>query len=258
MPTVDNRLSTRLELQNGGFIVSLIPENRHPAWSDFLDQKTMAMLDEIESCLGEDINPRKQDVLRFLTIDPGQVKVVILGQDPYPEPGAATGRAFEVGTLKSWHQPFRQVSLKNIVRLIYKTYNHIEDYSDIPTFSQILPEINDGRFALESPDRLFKAWERQGVLLLNVWLTSCASSPGAHRRIWHPFSKRLLNYLSGTYPDLTWFLWGKHVISYKPEIHSGTLMESRHPMMCSTAYPDDFLKSDCFRNTMKIINWKGK
>jgi len=255
---VDDGHLTRLELQNGGIDVSLIPENTHPAWSDFLDQKTVAMLDEIESCLGENINPPRTNVLRFLTLDPGKVKVVILGQDPYPEPGAATGRAFEVGTLKSWHQPFRQVSLKNIVRLIYKTYNHIEHYSDIPTFTQILPEIADGRFVLESPDRIFESWERQGVLLLNVWLTSAASAPGAHRRIWHPFSVRLLNYLSGTYPELTWFLWGKHVISYKAQILSGTLLESRHPMMCSSAYPDDFLKSDCFLNTMNIINWKGK
>lgn len=238
--------------------MSFIPENAHPAWSDFLDHNTVEMLEGIEACLGEDINPRKQNVLRFLTVDPGQVRVTILGQDPYPEPGAATGRAFEVGTLKSWHQPFRQVSLKNIVRLVYKTYKHIEDYSDIPTFSKILPEIADGRFALESPDKLFEAWERQGVLLLNVWLSSSPSMPGAHRRIWHPFSVRLLNWLSRTYPDLVWFLWGKNVIFYKSEILSGTLMESRHPMMCSSAYPDDFLKSDCFKNTMKIINWMGK
>lgn len=238
--------------------MSLIPENRHPAWSDFLDHKTVEMLEAIESCLEDDINPPKPNVMRFLSVDPERVKVVILGQDPYPEPGAATGRAFEVGTLKSWQQPFKQVSLKNIVRLIYKTYHQIENYSDIPTYSQILPEIADGRFPFAPPDRLFESWERQGVLLLNVWLTSSASRPGAHRRIWHPFSIRLLNYLSTTYPDLIWFLWGKNVIAYQSEILSGTLIESRHPMMCSAAYPDDFLKSDCFKNTMKIINWKGK
>lgn len=238
--------------------MSFIPENAHPAWSDLLDKKTIEMLGKIESCLGENVTPEKESMLRFLTVDPGKIKVVILGQDPYPEPGVATGRAFEVGTLRSWHQSFRQVSLKNIVRLIYKTYNNIEDYSDIPTFSQILPEIADGRFNLESPERIFKAWERQGVLLLNIWLSTCPSEPGAHRRIWHPFSVRLLNYLSGNLPDLIWFLWGKNVISYKPEILSGTLIESRHPMMCSSSYPDDFLKSDCFKNTMKIINWMGK
>ena len=138
--------------------MSFIPENAHPAWSDLLDKKTIEMLGKIESCLGENVTPEKESMLRFLTVDPGKIKVVILGQDPYPEPGVATGRAFEVGTLRSWHQSFRQVSLKNIVRLIYKTYNRIEDYSDIPTFSQILPEIADGRFNLETPERIFKAW----------------------------------------------------------------------------------------------------
>jgi len=245
-------------IHNRGSKMSFIPENAHPAWSDFLDAKTVGMLKTIESRLGEDICPEKEKVLRFLAVDPGKVKVVILGQDPYPERGVATGRAFEVGTLKSWNQPFRQVSLKNIVRLIYKTYNNIEEYSAIPNFSQVLKEIENGRFPIESPGKIFESWERQGVLLLNVWLSTCVSEPGAHRHIWHPFSVRLLNWLSQNYPGLTWFLWGKNVISYKPEILSGTLIESRHPMMCSSAYPDDFLKSDCFKRTMKIINWTGR
>lgn len=238
--------------------MSLIPENIHPAWSDFLDSRTMNLLEDIESHLGDDITPGKDKILRFMTVDPGNVKVVILGQDPYPEPGAATGRAFEVGILKSWHQPFRQVSLKNIVRLIYKSYNNVEDYSKIPSFSEILREIDGGKFSIASPDRLFESWECQGVLLLNVWLSTGVLKPGAHRKIWHNFSVRLLNWLSCTYPELVWFLWGKNVISYRPEILSGTFFESRHPMMCSSSYPDDFLKSECFRKTMQIINWTGK
>lgn len=236
----------------------LIPENCHPFWSDFLDPIVIAMLDRIESEIGEDVNPEKQHILRFLANDLNKITVVILGQDPYPEHSAATGRAFEVGTLESWQQPFRQVSLKNIIRLIYKSYNNIENYNDIPPFSRISRDIAAGGFRLEEPQKLFKSWENQGVLLLNIWLSCGVSCPGAHRQIWQPFSIRLLNYISLKKPDIHWFLWGKNAISYKSCIVSGNLHESRHPMMCSELYEDDFLKTDCIEKTMSLINWMGK
>jgi len=71
-----------------------------------------------------------------------------ISHDPYPEKGIATGRAFEVGGLKSWEQPFRQVSLKNIIRLIHKSYNNITRYEDIPSFTEIKKEIKAGRFPI--------------------------------------------------------------------------------------------------------------
>lgn len=238
--------------------MSLIPENCHPSWSGFLDPIITVMLDRLESELGDNITPEKEYILRFLTTDLNSTRVVILGQDPYPERRAATGRAFEVGTLESWHQPFRQISLKNIIRLIYKSYKNIERYSDIPKYSEILGEIAAGRFNLEGPQNLFKSWENQGVLLLNIWLSCSVSCPGTHRQLWQPFSIRLLNYISQKNPNLHWLLWGKNAISYKSCILSGAFYESRHPMMCSEAYDDDFLKSDCIKRTMNLINWTGK
>lgn len=238
--------------------MSLIPAHVHPSWHDFLDAWAVDFLNDIEKELDGDTNPDREHMLRFLTTDLATRKVVLLGQDPYPEKGVATGRAFEVGGLDSWTRPFRQVSLKNMVRLIYKASQNIEDYAAVPTFRKILEEMGAGRFQLAEPCRLFKSWEEQGVLLLNIWFSVKPSQPGSHRTLWQPFSERLIAFISKQRPDLIWFLWGKGAMTCKAFIQSGTLYECRHPMMCSEAYEDDFLKSSCMKDTLSIIDWKGK
>jgi len=239
--------------------MSLIPINVHASWEAFLaDPWVNRYLEEAEERLGDAINPRKENILRFLTTDLNTRKVVLLGQDPYPQQGVATGRAFEVGGLKSWHQPFRQVSLKNMLRLIYITYHPVAHYKSIPTFGRVLMEMDAGSFQILPPDRLFASWEEQGVLLLNTWLSVEVSRPGSHGALWQPFSERLLTYISVQRPDLCWFLWGKNAQENKPFIKNGRFYECRHPMMCSESYADDFLKSTCLKETMSIIDWKGK
>lgn len=235
---------------------TLLPVKINDSWLDFLDSEIIEELNEISQRIGENVNPDADNILRFLRTDLSKMKVVILGQDPYPEKGVATGRAFEVGGLKSWDQPFRQVSLKNIIRLLYKSYNNITRYEDILSFEQIKNEIREGRFPLFPPDRLFSSWEKQGVLLLNTSFSCTPDNPGSHSQLWQNFSCRLIEYISENF-DLYWFLWGKHAYSMKPLIAKGNFFISRHPMLCSSKYEDDFLKSDCFLRTKDLINWLG-
>src|SRR6056297_1193057 len=138
--------------------MKLMPENHHSSWKNFLNKNKKLIL-EIEDKIGDNINPEPGNVLRFLNQDLSKIKIIILGQDPYPEKGRATGRAFEVGDLNSWNEKFRQVSLKNIVRSIHKTYNGYTEYQDIKKFSQIQKEIKKRRFKILSPNKLFKCWE---------------------------------------------------------------------------------------------------
>jgi len=236
--------------------MSLLPEKVHQSWSNFLSE-TLPMIEAIEKKLDGNFQPEKRRVLRFLETDANNLKIIILGQDPYPEKGKATGRAFEVGGLNAWDEPFRQVSLKNIVRLIYKGQKGIEEYDDIPKFSVIVDEIKEGRFTIASPPELFESLEKQGVLFLNTCFTVCPGKPMSHTEIWHEFTEKLLLWLSKNRPDLIWFLWGKNSQAFKSFIISGKFYESRHPMMCSKTYPDDFLKSNCMNDTKKIINWVG-
>ncbi|HHY64123.1 MAG TPA: uracil-DNA glycosylase [Clostridiaceae bacterium] len=237
--------------------MSLLPQKVHPSWNSFLSDDILEQFSEIEEAIGDKYTPSRDKVLRFLETDLSSMKIIILGQDPYPEEGVATGRAFEVGNLDSWSRPFRQVSLKNFVRLIYISKKSIDSYDRIPTFSRIVDEIEKESFRLAGPDRLFSSLERQGVLFLNTYFTVIPGKPLSHREVWQGFTEKLLSWISSMSPEMIWFLWGKNAQSFKPFISKGKFYESRHPMMCSSSYEDDFLKSDCMKNTSDIVDWTG-
>lgn len=235
----------------------MLPKEISPSWNGFLTDEILSMLESIEKQIGLFYTPIREKILRFLTWDLNSAKVCIIGQDVYFQPNVATGRSFEVGGLKSWEEPFRQVSLKNIIRLIHKTYRGITRYEDILKFSQIVSEMRDHSFPILPPVQLFNSLEAQGVLFLNTYLTCEINKPNSHRHIWENFARKLFGYISEQKPDLHWFLWGNEAISKAEYIHQGILSCNRHPMLCSEKYPDDFLKSCCFKNTMEIINWLG-
>lgn len=236
----------------------ILPNSVHPSWNDFLNDEIMQELKKIESCIGQDCNPsNRQQILRFLTSDIKKVKVIWLGQDVYPMKGVATGRSFEVGMLESWQQPFKQVSMKNIIRLIHKEYNDIDSYSEIRSYEEIKRELAAGTFQLQTPKKWFDALEEQGVLFLNTSFTCEPGKPNSHKNIWAHFSANVLRYISRTNTEIIWFLWGNEAIGNKAFIEQGIFYESRHPMMCSVKYENDFLKFDGFRETMQTINWLG-
>lgn len=237
--------------------IRILPESIHSSWDKFLDENALNELAAVEKKIGNNFTPPTGHILRFMVNDLNKLKIVILGQDPYPEKGVAMGRAFEVGGLNSWNAKFRQVSLKNIIRLIHKTYNNIVDYDEIKSFNNIKEEIATGQFKILPSDEMFESWERQGVLLLNACLTCEVGKPGSHKDIWAGFTERLIDYIVEQRPDLNWFLWGKNANAYSGRIKAGCIHSCRHPMMCSKQYEDDFLKSDCFKKTADIINWLG-
>ncbi len=237
----------------------VLPNNIHSSWDLFLTDDILSRLKVIESEIGDNFNPTENDkIFKFLSTDLNKVKVVWLGQDVYPAKGVATGRSFEVGGLNSWSDSFRQVSLKNIVRLIHKNYTGVIDYNRIKKFRDIQKEIEDGVFKIEPPNKLFNSLEEQGVLFLNTSFTCEVGQANSHKKIWEDFSKLVLNYISNKNPNIIWFLWGREAILNKEHIDKGIFYESRHPMMCSEKYEDDFLKFNGFKETMEMINWIGK
>lgn len=235
----------------------LIPENFDKSWESFLTEEIKSELDLIESKIGTDYTPEKNKVLRFLSLNLNNAKVVILGQDPYKPERVANGRSFQPDNLEDWKKPFKQVSLKNIIRLIYKSYNDISEYSNILSYKEITEKIKSGDFNIKPPKQWFDSLEQQGVLFLNTSLTCKINVSNSHKAIWENFSKELLNFISSEKSDLIWFLWGSESISNENFIKNGKVYKSRHPMMCSEKYDDDFLKCNCFKETMNIINWLG-
>jgi uracil-DNA glycosylase len=135
---------------------------------------------------------------------PDQVKVVILGQDPYHGPGQAHGLSFSV-------QAGVKVppSLKNIFR-----------------------ELQDDLKLPSPPHGDLSGWARQGVLLLNTVLTVRAHQANAHRkRGWEPITDAIIERLSETQEHVVFVLWGKpaqkkHAL-ISPSKH--TIIQSVHP-----------------------------
>ena len=238
--------------------MKFLPNYIDPAWQDFLTDEIREELYNIEQQVGGNYNPTNPEyVLRFLTVPLDEIKIIWLGQDVYPAEGVATGRAFEVGHLDSWQAPFRQASLRNIVRLIHKNYHDIKEYESIQTFQKIRKEIANGHFPIVSPPEWFASLEKQGVLFLNSAFTCEINKANSHKQIWQPFSEQLLQYIGKRRPDIIWFLWGKEALEKKKYIKHGVFKESRHPSRCSKAYDDDFLKFSGFQDTMHIIDWLG-
>ena len=238
--------------------MEFLPKHIDSAWQDFLTTDIREELHHIEKQIGENYNPTNPEyILRFLTVPLDEIKIIWLGQDVYPAEGVATGRAFEVGHLNSWQAPFRQASLRNIVRLIHKNYHEIEEYDDIRTFQNIRKEIENDSFPIAPPPKWFASLEKQGVLFLNSAFTCEINKANSHKQIWQPFSAQLLQYIGKRRPDIIWFLWGKEAMEKKKYIKHGVFKESRHPSRCSKAYDDDFLKFSGFQDTMHMIDWLG-
>ena len=121
------------------------------------------------------------------------VKIVIIGQDPYPTPGAFDGIPFS-NSLQNVVQP----SLKTILREINRdVYNN-----------------NTSKFA---DDKNLLRWTKQGILLLNTAHTVRAYNPGTHLEIWNPFTNFVISKLIER-KNLIWLLWGAKAQKYEKDI----------------------------------------
>ena len=228
----------------------LNPETVHKTWKPFFSNTIVNELIEIEKKIDKNYTPLNNKVLRFSSVDLTKVKIVIVGQDPYPQAGIATGRAFEVNGLKSWGIAFKQSSLRNILKLLYKTYK-----GELIKFSELRNKINE--FNVLPPNELFNNWEKQGVLLLNIYLTCEVNAPRSHRKQWVSFSKKLFSYINNVNKNANWFLWGNESQQFIKNIDMKNVFISDHPMICSVRKKGSFINSDCFEKTKHLFNWLG-
>ena len=146
-------------------------------------QKPLSYVAE-QTAAGREIYPSNDNIFRALDLTPIEnVKVVILGQDPYHGPNQAHGLSFSVN--KGERIP---PSLKNI----YK-----ELHNDIK---------------MDTPDHGFlEGWARQGVLLLNTTLTVERGKPASHKgRGWEEFTDAVIGQVSALDRPVVFMLWGAH------------------------------------------------
>ena len=132
------------------------------------------------------------------------VKVVLLGQDPYHGPGQAMGLSFSVP----------------------------ENIPAPPSLKNIFKEIQDDLGITMSGYPNLENWARQGVLLLNAVLTVRASEAASHGNIgWKEFTDAVIRYLSENTEGLVFLLWGNFARSKKTLIDTSRhyVLEAAHP-----------------------------
>ena len=184
---------------------------------------------------GYNVYPPKKDVFSAMqAVDYKDVKVVIIGQDPYHGAGQANGMAFAVNT---------GVTLP-------------------PSLVNIFKEI-ESEFGVFPCGSTLKGWAKQGVLLLNTVLTVRESQPQSHSSFgWQQFTDSVIECCNERETPMVFILWGANAIAKKRLISSRHLiLESVHPSPLS-AYRgffgcNHFKKANEFllANGMGEIDW---
>ena len=170
---------------------------------------------------GYKFEPLPQNVFRAFRECPfNDCKVVIVGQDPYPQHGVATGLAFANDIVQDAPE-IMSPSLKIIRESVFS----LAKFGEFPTF-----------------DPSLQSWAKQGVLLLNSALTVATDKPDSHAKAWKPFFAKLATQLSLEKPNLCWILFGKRAWELNNYISSGKVLTEYHPAYFA-------------RNNIQMGNW---
>ena len=167
-----------------------------------------------EKTLGKLIYPSGPNIFKAFSLTPfNKVKVIILGQDPYHNPGQAMGLSFSVP--EGVKPP---PSLVNIFKELQKDIG-----LPIPTTGNLTP------------------WAKQGVLLLNAVLTVRAHEPASHAKIgWTDFTNDIISLLSLKKSGLVFILWGNFA---QEKIK---LIDSTKHKILKAAHPSPFSANNGF------------
>jgi uracil-DNA glycosylase len=193
-------------------------------------QQLRAFLQQ-EAALGKAIYPPRPLIFNALNSTPlAQVKVVVIGQDPYHGPDQAHGLCFSV-------QPGVKTppSLVNIYKELKRDLN-----IDIPSHGNL------------------QHWAEQGVLLLNTSLTVEHGIAGSHAKIgWQTFTDKVIEVVSQQQERLVFLLWGAHAQSKEKLIDTSKhlVLKSVHPSPLSAHR--GFIGNGHFSRTNKFLQQHG-
>lgn len=179
-----------------------------PGWAQALDPvaEDIARAGDFlraEIAAGRGYLPAGEKVLRAFTIPLESVRVLVVGQDPYPTPGHPIGLSFAVAPDVRPVPP----SLRNIFREL------VDDVGvPAPTNGDLTP------------------WAQQGVMLLNRVLTVRPGAPASHQGIgWEAVTDRAIEVLAERGGPLVAILWGRGARSLRPRLGEVPVIESAHP-----------------------------
>jgi len=213
-------------------------ESLSPAWRTVIEPFPLSLLlpltDE-STCL-----PAKEDIFNALSggcADPSKIRVIVLGQDPYPTPGNAHGLAFSVRPTATKLPP----SLQNIFK---------ELATDLDTKER-------------TPTGCLQSWADQGVLLLNDVLTVEPGKPLSHvGRGWEPITAAILAAVLKASEHVVIIAWGRNAqkklesATVKPLLAKHTVLTAPHPSPLSAH--TGFFGSRPFSKTNTALTERGQ
>lgn len=166
----------------------MLPNTIHSSWKGLEPIFETEEMLKLNATLSKEDSyfPHSSRIFRVFSVPLPQVRLVILGQDPYPTPNKAIGRAFAID----------------------------QGCTKIPVSLKIIEEEVGGPI-----DYTLQSWEDQGVLLLNTALTVEKYQPGSHLKYWKNFSIFTIDHISKAKPCI-WFLWGSKAQQFEPYIHN--------------------------------------
>lgn len=181
---------------------------------------------QIEQKLTGNFLPPKERIFKALELSPAEIKIVILGQDPYPNKEHAMGLAFSVKP----EVTILPASLQNI-------------YQELKNDLGIIRQSGD-----------LSDWSQQGVLLLNMSLTVEEGVSGSHLNIgWEAFTQSITAYLGER--DCIGILWGKRAQQMNQFFKTENLIQSPHPSPLSSYR--GFFGSKPFSRANSLLERKG-
>jgi uracil-DNA glycosylase len=199
----------------------------HPSWAQALGD-LLPLLDEIESNLeGENYLPTHDNVMRALTSDLFNCKVLIVGQDPYPNSEHAMGLAFSI--------PVKVTKLPATLRNIFKELD-----SDLGLGEPLSGDLT--------------SWHEQGVVLLNRTLTCRSGESNSHVNLgWRKITDRCAQAMAEL--GAVAILWGNNAAELSSSFKSEKVIASVHPSPLS-AYRG-FFGSKPFSRVNEILLREG-
>ena len=182
-----------------------------------------------EAAAGRRYLPAGDRVLRAFARPLADVRVLIVGQDPYPTPGHPIGLSFAV-----------DAHVRPLPRSLANIYRELNDDLGIPPASH-----GD-----------LSAWSDQGVMLLNRVLTVSPGAPGSHRGWgWEAVTEHAIRTLAARDQPLVAILWGRDAANLRPLLGPVPIIESPHPSPLSASR--GFFGSRPFSRANELLEQQG-
>lgn len=183
------------------------------------------LINKLVECVnaGKRFTPRFKDIFNAFKECPyDNLKIVVVGQDPYPQLGVADGIAFSCS---------RKDKAEKSLQYINTALG--SDYTDL------------------------RCWSNQGVLLINTALTVEINSIGSHYNLWKPFTQYLFENINRINPDTIFMLMGRKAEEWQTLIPNCKTLKCAHP--ASAAYKGgEWDCNDIFNKANAILEKQGK